>query len=109
MRSMPYPVQLGLDPQTPPVFLYHGTVTTFIESIQAQGLISGARQYVHLSSDVETAAAVGSRRGKPIVLLIQAQKLAAQGQAFYQSQNGVWLTDQVPVEFIWFPDPCAKE
>ncbi|MEM7746259.1 MAG: RNA 2'-phosphotransferase, partial [Pseudomonadota bacterium] len=56
----------------------------------------GARQHVHLSPDRATAKTVGGRRGKPVILQIDAAGLAASGHLFYQSANGVWLTDHVP-------------
>ena len=96
-------VNLGLEPQVPPELLYHGTVERFLASIRQQGLIPGSRQYVHLSSDAQTAETVGRRRGKPIVLVIQALEMHETGHAFYRAENGVWLTDHVPIEFIHFP------
>ncbi|WP_229507114.1 hypothetical protein [Pseudoduganella rivuli] len=36
-------------------------------------------------------------------MIVHAGQMHAQGHAFYRSQNGVWLTDSVPVEFIDFP------
>ena len=46
---------------------------------------------------------IGSRRGKPIVLTIASQQMHDAGHLFFQSANGVWLTETVPVEFIEFP------
>ncbi len=97
------PVDLGLSPVGPPPELFHGTVPRFLESIRAKGLVPGSRQHVHLSPDAETAARVGRRRGKPVVLRIDAAGLAARGQDFFVSANGVWLTAAVPAEFIRFP------
>jgi putative RNA 2'-phosphotransferase len=61
------------------------------------------RQHVHLSKDEETAIKVGSRHGKPAVLIIRSGEMARQKHLFYVSDNGVWLTDNVPVGFITFP------
>ncbi len=97
------PVDLGLSPMEPPPELFHGTVPRFLESIRAKGLVPGSRQHAHLSPDAETAARVGRRRGKPVVLRIDAAGLAARGQDFFVSANGVWLTAAVPAEFIRFP------
>jgi hypothetical protein len=36
----------------------HGTAQRFLESIRKEGLKPGARQYVHLSEDVDTATTV---------------------------------------------------
>ena len=96
-------MDLGLEPVEPPPDLFHGTVARFLESIRGQGLVPGGRQHVHLSPDVETALGVGRRRGEPVVLRIDAAGLAARGQDFYLSANGVWLTSAVPPDFIRFP------
>jgi len=55
---------------------------------------------VHLSADEVTATAVGQRHGKPVVLTVEAGRMHAQGFVFYQADNGVWLTESVPVAFI---------
>ena len=95
-------IDLQLTPQVPPAILYHGTATRFVASIKAQGLLAGSRQHVHLSANLETASKVGQRHGKPIVLEVRAGDMHHAGLAFYQSENGVWLTEHVPVEFIKF-------
>lgn len=84
----------------PPELLYHGTATRFLESIQEKGLLPGSRQYVHLSQDAQTASDVGQRHGKPVVLKIEALLMHEQGFKFFQSENGVWLTEVVPATFI---------
>ena len=93
-------VKLNLDKLTPPRHLFHGTVDKFIESIRTGGLEKGQRHHVHLSADIDTAAKVGERRGKPVILVIDAQEMHEAGHDFHRSENGVWLVDHVPVEFI---------
>ncbi len=93
-------VQLQLEAKQPPAVLYHGTATRFMESINEKGLIPGSRHHVHLSQEIDTARAVGQRYGQVVILQIDAQAMQAQGFRFYQAENGVWLTDQVPVDFI---------
>jgi putative RNA 2'-phosphotransferase len=93
-------VELELAPAEPPAVLYHGTVDRFVASIRAQGLVKGERHHVHMSADVETATAVGGRRGKPVVLVIDAAKMRGDGHAFFRSQNGVWLVDHVPAPYL---------
>lgn len=96
-------IDLALTPQSPPDVLYHGTATRFLDSIHATGLRPGSRQHVHLSKDRETAIKVGQRHGKPVVLTIRAAALHAAGQEFFCSENGVWLTAPIAVQFIDFP------
>lgn len=86
--------------KTPPEFLYHGTATRFLESILKEGLRSGERHHVHLSQDEQTAIIVGQRYGKPVVLKLEALRMHRQGFKFFLAENGVWLTDQVPPEFL---------
>lgn len=101
-------VDLALTPQQPPALLYHGTVAPFLASIREQGLCKRSRNHVHLSPDVKTAKTVGSRRGKPVVLVVDAAAMNTAGFEFYLSNNGVWLTDAVPTQFIQFPVPSSK-
>lgn len=94
-------IDLGLKPIQPPEILFHGTAKAFKDSIFKNGINKGKRQYVHLSSDVETAINVGSRRDKfPMILSISAKKMYDDGYKFYLSENKVWLTDFVPSEYI---------
>jgi len=69
-------------------------------SISKDGLIRGKRHHVHLSKDVETATKVGGRRGKPVILRIDAGRMHRDEHKFYLSANGVWLTDTVPPEYL---------
>lgn len=94
------PVDLGLPPLAPPELLYHGTARQYLASIRRDGLLKRKRHAVHLSPDAETAARVGQRHGEPVVLVIEAGKMAADGHLFYCSANGVWLTDHVPPAYI---------
>src|ERR1700730_3973958 len=93
-------VDLQLEEKEPPPVLYHGTVERFLASIRAEGLKKGKRHHVHLSKDVETARKIGARRGKPVILQVDAGRMHAQGFKFFLSVNGVWLTDSVPAAFL---------
>lgn len=96
-------IDLGMAPIAPPDRLYHGTADRNLASIEAAGLNSGRRQHVHLSIDVASAAKVGARHGRPVVLEIASGPMHGVGYHFYLSENGVWLTDRVPVRYIRFP------
>ena len=93
-------IDLGISKRTPPAVLYHGTATRFISSIMKEGIVSKERQHVHLSENVNIATDVGKRHGKPIVLKIDTLKMHHDGKIFYLSDNGVWLTGDVPVNYI---------
>ncbi|RYZ24135.1 MAG: RNA 2'-phosphotransferase [Chitinophagaceae bacterium] len=96
-------VALGYEPQEPPALLYHGTVAAALPSIRESGLEKRDRHHVHLSADTATAQAVGGRRGKPVLLEVDAAAMQAAGFLFYRSDNGVWLTDAVPPQYLRFP------
>lgn len=95
-------IDLELQSVEPPNFLFHGTVSKFMQPIRDRGLLKMNRQHVHLSKDRETAIKVGSRRGKPIILSVRASDMYQDGFEFYCSKNGVWLTDHVPTKYINF-------
>ncbi len=96
-------VTLGYAPVEPPETLYHGTTPQFLDAIRRNGLKRMTRHHVHLSPDRETARAVGGRRGMPVILEVASGDMARAGHLFYLSENGVWLTDDVPPGFLTFP------
>jgi putative RNA 2'-phosphotransferase len=93
-------VDLQLEEKEPPNVLFHGTVERFLPSILAEGLKKGKRHHLHLSQDAETGRKVGARRGKPVILQVDAGKMHRGGFTFFLSVNGVWLTDSVPAAFL---------
>ena len=102
-------VDLGLEATQPPKLLYHGTVNKFLDPIKQEGLKKGSRQHVHLSLDEATATNVGARRGKPVILTINAEKMYQDGLKIFLSANGVWLTDFVPTEYIQWDNISFSE
>lgn len=94
------PVDVELERLEPPEVLYHGTGRKYVPSIDCQGLLPKSRLYVHLSADEDTALKVGRRHGEPVIYMVQAGRMSANGYAFYRSANGVWLTKKVPTEYL---------
>ncbi|MGW5747966.1 RNA 2'-phosphotransferase [Amycolatopsis sp. NPDC003861] len=94
------PVDLALPDATPPDILYHGTVAKYLDAIFREGLRPMNRHAVHLSATIETARTVGARRGKPLILRIDAAAMTAAGHTFQVSANGVWLTASVPPPYL---------
>ena len=85
----------------PPETLYHGTTQEAAQAILREGLRSMKRQYVHLSTDQQTARLVGLRRtNKPVILRIDALEAHRQGIKFYLGNEDIWLADPVPAAFI---------
>jgi putative RNA 2'-phosphotransferase len=93
-------VELELQAIEPPGILYHGTAERFVSSILEKGLIKQQRQHVHLSSDIETAINVGRRHGRPFVFEVLAYQMFSDNYQFFLSDNGVWLTNDVPSKYL---------
>lgn len=93
-------VDVELEEKKPPECLYHGTGEKYISSIMEQGLVSKSRLYVHLSPDIKTAKNVGHRHGKEVVLQVDTGRMFRDGYKFYLSANGIWLTKEVPVNYL---------
>lgn len=88
----------------PPEILYHGTPRATVPLIEESGLLSMNRQYVHLSADIETAQIVGKRRDfRPTILKVKALEAHQNGVDFYLENNGIWLAEPIPPQFIIFP------
>ncbi|GFN30049.1 RNA 2'-phosphotransferase [Paenibacillus xylaniclasticus] len=96
------PQKIRKDVDTPPSILYHGTARHLVEHILLDGLRPMARQYVHLSADLDTAKLVGKRKDSmPALLVIQAEKASNEsGIRFYRGNDVVWLADYVPGPYI---------
>jgi putative RNA 2'-phosphotransferase len=87
-------------PADPPEILYHGTYIDVLKAIQAEGLKSLSRQYVHLSTTPERAVEVATRHGRPILLEIDARGAQASGVVFYHPEAEHFLAKAIPPQFI---------
>lgn len=93
-------VSLKFEPLAPPNILLHGTAERFLSVIFEQGLTKQQRHHVHLSETRELALSVGARYGKPAVLKIDSQLMHRHGYEFFKTDNGVWLVDNVPANYL---------
>jgi putative RNA 2'-phosphotransferase len=93
-------VDLQLAPVAPPAILYHGTSHAVIDTVLREGLRKMRRHHVHLSEDVQTAMKVGRRHGQPVVFVVDAGAMTADGALFFRSENGVWLVDAVAPRYL---------
>lgn len=85
----------------PPVKIYHGTSKKNLESIQSDGFIRKmSRNFVHSSYDLDKAKMVGSRHGKPVVLVIDAIRAYGDGVKFYESGDNVVLSDDLDYKYV---------
>lgn len=91
-----------LEYKTPPEFLYHGTTTEALKKIVASGYISKmSRHAVHMQAEKEKAWKSAVRWKKnPVILKIAALEYANTGAMFGETENNVWCTDRIPVEYI---------
>lgn len=90
---------------TPTGDVFHGTKRSFLDSIMESGLKPMSRNFVHLSTTVDTAEIVANRRkGESVILLIDAVRMVEEGYSLRISENGVVLTEFVPARFIRVSD-----
>jgi putative RNA 2'-phosphotransferase len=97
-------VDLQLEAVAPPDVLYHGTGERSVAAILTTGLEKMSRHHVHLSKDIATAKAVGMRHGRPAIFTVDTKAMYEAGYPFYCSDNGVWLVDRVPPEYLQLID-----
>jgi putative RNA 2'-phosphotransferase len=91
------------EPALPPPLLLHGTSERAVEAILQTGIRPMRRQYVHLTTNAELAARVGSRHGKALVLSVDSMAAHAGGVVFYRANQSFWLANWIPPEFIVRP------
>ena len=96
-------VDIQLKATRPPRALYHGTSPEHYEKIKVSGLKKMNRLHVHLTDKESVAYETGKRYSKykkPIILEVDSAAMNTDGFKFYLSENGVWLTDSVPIKYI---------
>lgn len=93
-------IEADNDADGPPSYLYYPTSTRLLGAIHTSGLRSRARHLLHLFDDPETANSLAPSLAERVIILVQAGSMAERGYAFQRSDNGVWLTEIVPPEFL---------
>lgn len=92
-------VTIKLERVFPTHALYHGTNPNLFDTLMEEGLKPMKRQYVHLSSDIDTAYSVGKRYSKnkePIIFKIEN----FDNMEVFISENGVHLTKSVDPKLL---------
>jgi RNA:NAD 2'-phosphotransferase (TPT1/KptA family) len=97
-----FPVVLGDKSKLPPEVLYHGTSVKFISQIAVTGLLNMKRTFVHLSETIGAAISVGKRHGKHLIIEISTERLVKEGWIFYKTSDNVWLTNEIPPDYLHF-------
>ena len=103
---------INLTPVEPPSVLFHGTTwEAWLLISESGGLNRMTRHHVHMSEDRETARANARRwRTKhPVVLWIDSDHMYRNGHDFFVSDNGVWMTDEVPLRYIRTCESVRRE
>lgn len=96
-----FPVNVRMARVESPGLLYHGTKYQFLGSIKAHGLLPMDRQWVHLSTNVDTATLVADRRkGATVLLQIDGDALVEAGMDVFQSESDIVCVGNVPWDFI---------
>ena len=94
-------IKLDLKEKIPPVILYHGTKSYFLNKIMKQGLKPMKRDHVHLTENINTAKNTADRRkGESVILEIDTREMVKNKQKFYLSENNVWLTNHVDPKYL---------
>ena len=89
----------------PPEILFHGTNYKALKSIQEQGLVAGTRQYVHMTTNLNTATIVAERRTQnPIILKVHSFIAYENGIVFHNPEDELYLAKTIPAEYIEFLD-----
>jgi len=80
--------------------LWFGTDADAIERIQVHGLLHSAKLKVRLSRTIEAAERIASeRKGGPLVIEVDAERLYSEGWRFSLIANGEVLTDRFGREY----------
>lgn len=96
MESIKIPFRKAI----PPVLLYHGTDEVGYNAIKKSGIKKMKRHHVHLTDDLETASSVGIRHGSEVIITVDTRPMVKDNVEFFQSDNGVWLTDFVDAKYL---------
>ncbi|WP_436347219.1 RNA 2'-phosphotransferase [Natronorubrum sp. FCH18a] len=101
--SYGHSVDVSLESTDAPVpdELYHGTAPEALRSILEEGVQPVSRQHVHLSGNLEEARRVGRRHAsEPVVLVVDAAAMLADGHRIAKRGRETYTTDEVPPTYL---------
>jgi len=102
-------ISIDYDVDTTSRVLYHGTSARNLSSILREGLKPMKRSYVHLTTSIEDACAVGARHGRePVVLYVDVECLRLHGLKVFVASPSVRLVSYVPTKCISKVDKCCQ-
>ncbi len=86
--------------------VFHGTYKKHIDSIKATGLNRMSRQHIHLAKGLDAAS--GKRNDNNLIVYVDMGNAMADGIVFYESANGVILTEGVdgilPAKYLTYAE-----
>lgn len=88
-----------MQPATPPETLYHATTREGATAVLALGLVPEAGAHVRLAVN----PGVARQSGGTAVFTVYARTAHDEGQAFWQAEDGSWLTEAVDPGFLYLP------
>ena len=96
-----------LEKLTDPVSgVFHGTYKKYMESIKSTGLNRMDRQHIHLAKGLNVAS--GKRHDCNLLVYVNMQEAMADGIEFFESANGVILTEGIdgilPAKYLTFAE-----
>lgn len=95
------PVNLKLPEDLEVKTLYHGTVERALKAILREGIKPMKRRKVHLTSSLSDAIETAKRRrGRAVILEVNAEKLRAKGFRLLKAGKTVYVTDYVPPDCV---------
>jgi putative RNA 2'-phosphotransferase len=97
-------IELDLDLPTDdiPEALYYPCESGDVETLLEYGITAGDRKNVHLSRSIQNAMEAGHVRiDRPTILEIDTTRAIADGHTIYRAGTTVFLTDEVPGEYLY--------
>ena len=89
---------------TPIRGVFHGTYKKHLASIRANGLNRMSRQHIHLAKGLDAIS--GKRHDNNLIVYVDMAGAMKDGIEFYESENGVILTEGIngvlPVRYLTF-------
>ena len=81
--------------------VFHGTYVEHRNSIMTNGLHSGGRKHIHIAKSMDAKS--GKRNNCDLIVYIDMKSAMEDGVVFYESENGVILTEGVlPPKYLTF-------
>lgn len=93
-------LEVPLEKAEPPEHLYHGTTAELATTILSEGLKKMDRRYVQLTHELNTAHSVGKKHSRKVVIFTVSAKTAAENGLGFYYNDGTWLVDSIPAEYI---------